>query len=617
MVHLFTELSKYTMIILFALYTYQCFSALKRNVEAERQAGKFRRQVLYLYLFHLNAYCVLFLATKNVEMIKFYLAQAVFFAAVQGCYALFYRRASRLVVNNMCMLMCIGFVMLTRLSYEFAVKQFVIAAVSVAITLLIPYFISRWRFLRSLTWVYALLGITLLGVVAVLGAVSHGAKLSFSVAGVTVQPSEFIKIIFVFFVASMFYESTEFIHVVKATVVAGLHVVILVLSKDLGAALIFFIAYMVMLYVATGKLYYFAGGMLCGAAASVVAYFLFHHVRVRVVAWQDPLAVFANEGNQVSNSLFAIGTGGWFGMGLNQGMPYKIPEVKQDFIFSAISEELGGIFAVCLLLVCGSCFLMFLNIAMQIKDLFYKLVALGLGTIYGFQIFLSVGGDIKCIPSTGVTLPLVSYGGSSLLSTLIIFSIIQGLYLMRERESTEQAQRQKASRKPGRSRRKVRRIPRGEELVQDALLEREPEAGAVGRRPARKRKVAESSARNPAQEREAKGDSGRNFAQERGFAGGSSRNPAWNGGFSGDLEQRLVEEALQDNILYGAEGRPVRDSNQRGMEGRPVRDSSQRGMEGSTLQDVSLHGMEERLVQEALRDGKEMAPRRERRGRRP
>ena len=197
------------MIILFALYTYQCFSALKRNVEAERQAGKFRRQVLYLYLFHLNAYCVLFLATKNVEMIKFYLAQAVFFAAVQGCYALFYRRASRLVVNNMCMLMCIGFVMLTRLSYEFAVKQFVIAAVSVAITLLIPYFISRWRFLRSLTWVYALLGITLLGVVAVLGAVSHGAKLSFSVAGVTVQPSEFIKIIFVFFVASMFYESTD------------------------------------------------------------------------------------------------------------------------------------------------------------------------------------------------------------------------------------------------------------------------------------------------------------------------------------------------------------------------------------------------------------------------
>ena len=303
--------------------------------------------------------------------------------------------------------------------------------------MLIPFFISRLKFFRNLAWMYAIAGITLLGVVAVLGAVSHGAKLSFTVAGITIQPSEFIKIIFVFFVAAMYHESTEFIQVVKTTTVAALHVIILVLSKDLGAALIFFIAYMVMLYVATRKIYYFLGGLLCGCLASVVGYYLFSHVRVRVIAWQDPLANFEREGNQISNSLFAIGTGGWFGMGLNQGMPNKIPEVKQDFIFSAVSEELGGIFALCLILVCVSCFLMFLNIAMQMKDSFYKLVALGLGTIYGFQVFLSVGGDIKFIPSTGVTLPLVSYGGSSLLSTLIIFAIIQGLYLLREREEQE------------------------------------------------------------------------------------------------------------------------------------------------------------------------------------
>ncbi len=137
-------------------------------------------------------------------------------------------------------------------------------------------------------------------------------------------------------------------------------------------------------------------------------------------------------------------------MGLNQGMPNKIPEVKQDFIFSAISEELGGIFAICLILVCVSCFLMFLNIAMQIKDVFYKLVALGLGTLYGFQVLLSIGGDIKFIPSTGVTLPLVSYGGSSLLSTLVIFAVIQGLYLLRERtEQEKEAQRKKETAKKG------------------------------------------------------------------------------------------------------------------------------------------------------------------------
>ena len=442
MIHLITELSKYTMIILFALYTYQCFSSLKRSVDKAEQAEKFRSQVVYMYLFHLNAYAVLYLSMeRNLDILKFYLMQAVFFSAVQLCYGIFYKRVSRLIVNNMCMLMCIGFVMLTRLSYDHAMKQFQIAVISMALTMLIPFFISRFQYLRSLTWLYALAGITMLGVVAVLGAVSHGAKLSFSIAGITIQPSEFIKIIFVFFVASMLYESTEFVQVVKATVVAGLHVIILVLSKDLGAGLIFFIAYMVMLYVATRKLYYFAGGLLCGALASVAAYHLFHHVRVRVVAWQDPLAVFANEGNQVANSLFAIGTGGWFGMGLNQGMPNKIPEVKQDFIFSAIAEELGGIFAICLILVCVSCLLMFLNIAMQLKDSFYKLVALGLGVTYGFQVFLTIGGVIKFIPSTGVTLPLISYGGSSLFSTMILFAIIQGFYILREKEGKRNGQK--------------------------------------------------------------------------------------------------------------------------------------------------------------------------------
>ncbi len=208
-----------------------------------------------------------------------------------------------------------------------------------------------------------------------------------------------------------------------------------------------------MLYVATRRLFYFAGGILAGCIASVAGYSIFSHVRVRVLAWQDPLSVIENEGYQICQSLFAIGTGGWFGMGLYQGTPNKIPVVEEDFIFSAISEELGGIFALCLLMVCVSCFLMFLNVAMQMKDQFYKLIALGLGTVYGFQVFLTVGGVTKFIPSTGVTLPFVSYGGSSLLSTMIMFSVIQGLYILRqdEGEMHERANRDtgKKTGKPG------------------------------------------------------------------------------------------------------------------------------------------------------------------------
>ena len=169
------------------------------------------------------------------------------------------------------------------------------------------------------------------------------------------------------------------------------------------------------------------------------------------------------QGYQICQSLFAIGTGGWFGMGLYQGMPDKIPVVEQDFVFAAISEELGGVFALCLLLVCVSCYLMFLNIAMQIKDQFYKLIALGLGTVYGFQVFLTIGGVTKFIPSTGVTLPLVSYGGSSLLSTTIIFAIIQGLYILRQDEEGmkqhEGKKKKKVNVKEKRTKREPQRKP--------------------------------------------------------------------------------------------------------------------------------------------------------------
>ena len=233
------------------------------------------------------------------------------------------------------------------------------------------------------------------------------------------------------------------------TVIAAVHVLILVASRDLGGALIFFVTYLLMLYVATRKIFYLAGGVLAGSIAAVVAYYLFAHVRVRVLAWSDPLSVIENEGFQICQSLFAIGTGGWFGMGLYQGMPEKIPVVEQDFMFSAISEEMGGIFALCLLMVCVSCFLMFLNVAMQMKEQFYKLVALGLGIVYGFQVFLTVGGVTKFIPSTGVTLPLVSYGGSSLLATMIVFAIIQGLYILRQDEGKSNGTKRTKRKKTG------------------------------------------------------------------------------------------------------------------------------------------------------------------------
>ena len=206
-----------------------------------------------------------------------------------------------------------------------------------------------------------------------------------------------------------------------------------------------------MLYVATRQPLYLFSGLASGCIAAIGAYQLFDHVRTRVVVWRDPFAVYDKGGYQVAQSLFAIGTGSWFGMGLFQGAPNTIPVAEEDFIFSAISEELGLVFALCLILICVSCYIMFLNIAMQIHDMFYKLIALGLGTCYIFQVFLTIGGATKFIPSTGVTLALVSYGGSSVLSTLIMFAIIQGLYILREdEEEIIERQRERLLQKEGR-----------------------------------------------------------------------------------------------------------------------------------------------------------------------
>ena len=443
MLNLITEISKYLMIFLAAFYTYECFAVFRSKYGDYEREKIYKRQMACVYLIHLDAFLVLFAATLDVQMIGMYLVQLIFLLSLHFGYTVVYKKSNHSVLNNMCMLLAVGFIILTRLNFDKAKKQFLIAVVSAGVTFLIPLIIRKARALRKFTWLYAGVGIALLGVVAIAGAVSYGAKISFTVAGITLQPSEFIKILYVFFIAGMFYESTEFSQVVKTTAMAAMHVLILVVSKDLGGALIFFMVYLVMLYVATKKLLYFGGGLAAGGAAAAISYKIFRHVRVRVVAWKNPLGVIDNEGYQICQSLFAIGTGGWFGMGLYQGVPNTIPVVEQDFVFSAIAEELGGIFALCLILICVSCVLMFFNIAMQMRDAYYKYVALGLGTVYGFQVFLTLGGVTKFIPSTGVTLPFVSYGGSSLLSTFIIFAIIQGLYLKKEDEGEFHEKRQK------------------------------------------------------------------------------------------------------------------------------------------------------------------------------
>ena len=438
MINVIVELSKYIILTLMIVYTFHCFYTV-RQADNEERNELLRQQLILIFFMDFTAFLVIYLKTFDFKVVQFYVEMLLFFAAIQILYRILYPKASLLLLNNMCMLLSVGFIILCRLDVPTATRQLLIAAGASAIALVVPVMIRKMRFLRRLTWVYAGIGILLLAAVFLLAQTSYGAKLSI----LGVQPSEAIKITFVFFLAAFLSRDTSFRAVVQVSVVAAIHVGILVLSRDLGSAVIFFAAYLVMVYVATRNPGYLLLGMTGGCAASVVAYHLFGLVRQRVSAWKDPMAVYQNEGYQIVQSLFAIGTGGWFGMGLCQGSPESIPVVKNDFIFSAICEELGGIFAICLILVCMNFFLMIVNIALRIINPFYKLIALGLGTEYAFQVFLTIGGASKFIPMTGVTLPLVSYGGSSVLSTILMLAIIQGLYILREDEDEEFEKRRK------------------------------------------------------------------------------------------------------------------------------------------------------------------------------
>ncbi|MBP5299319.1 MAG: FtsW/RodA/SpoVE family cell cycle protein, partial [Lachnospiraceae bacterium] len=267
------------------------------------------------------------------------------------------------------------------------------------------------------------------------------------------------------YVAASLYESTSFFNIVFTTVFAALHVIILVVSKDLGSALIFLIAYLFMVFVATKNYLYLLLGIGGGIGSAVVAYHYFKHVQVRVQAWLDPWTYIDNQGYQVTQSLFGVGSGSWFGMGLMSGNPDTIPYVEMDSVFSAICEEMGVIFGIMLILICISCFIMMMNMALLIKDNFYRYVSYGLGVIYIFQVFLTIGGSIKFIPLTGVTLPLVSYGGSSVMSTLIMFYIVQGLYLIRQKEERYGKRKKRRPNREKRYRRETETIPPEDDLV--------------------------------------------------------------------------------------------------------------------------------------------------------
>ncbi len=437
MVTILVEISKYVLLAIMVFFTVETYMILQRRDDRSRRRIM-RNQIGLMVLFDLVAFLIMYAVTQEREMLMMLVMVIGYILVVQILYRIIYRKASLVLLNTMCMLLSVGFVIQSRLGLEMARKQFLIAAFSTLLCFAIPVFIRRVRWVARLTWVYAVLGILLLAGVFLFGRVTGGANLSLTIGGISFQFSEFVKITVVLFMAGMLQERHDFRTVVITTAVAAVHVGILALSADLGAALVYFVAYIVMVFVATQPPGYACLGLGGMAGASLIAYRMFGHVRTRVAVWRDPFSDYEGTGYQIVQALFGICAGGWFGTGLFRGHPEMIPLAYEDFTFAAIAEEFGILFAVCLILLCMGMYLLIVNIAMRLEKPFYKLVALGLGSEYAFQVFLTIGGTTKFIPMTGITLPLVSYGGSSIMCTIIMLSIIQGLYIVRKDENRQE-----------------------------------------------------------------------------------------------------------------------------------------------------------------------------------
>lgn len=430
-----TELSRFIIPMLMAIYTLCSFVCLSEKWGKKTAIYAF--QNVFLFMIQLFMFADLALVNGDMEYVFFYLFVQVFLLAMAVMVPVIYDKVNRLLLNNMCMLSGVGLCVISRLSFNRAVRQYIILLVSLAISLFIPWALSKIRFLKKLTWVYGTTGIVMLGAVLILSEVTYGAEISFTIGGLTFQPSEFVKILFVFFLAAALWDNGFFPRVAVTAVVAGAHVVILVLSRDLGSALIFFVGYVFMVFAATRNYLYLLAGAVGGSGAAWGAYKLFAHVRDRVITWRNPWTYIDNEGFSITQSLFAIGSGSWFGMGLSKGNPRAIPFVEKDFAFSSVCEELGVVFGICVILVTLSCFLEMMKMAARIRDRFYQLIVYGIGIMYIFQIFLTIGGGIKLIPLTGVTLPFISYGGSSVMTTMIMFFLIQGIYIRMQQQEGE------------------------------------------------------------------------------------------------------------------------------------------------------------------------------------
>ena len=300
-------------------------------------------------------------------------------------------------------------------------------------------FIRTWKTWKKFALPLAILCLIALFSPMVLGQEKNGARNWITIIPdmLTIQPSEFIKPVMIMVLAAGFSGRPRFIKCLPTLAFAAMCCGILLVEKDLGAVLLYFLTTVFMFYAATSNAFLTLAGLGMGCAAAVIAYHALPYVQDRIAIWINPWSDPQAVGYQLSQSLLAFGSGGLFGMGLGLGSPRNIPLYHSDFIFASMAEEFGLIFAVCVLAVYVIIILRGLIVSMNARTSFHSLTAFGLVVLLGLQTMLIVGGNTQLLPLTGVTLPLVSYGGSSLVSMFFSMGLLLGISSMNAQDEAK------------------------------------------------------------------------------------------------------------------------------------------------------------------------------------
>lgn len=337
----------------------------------------------------------------------------------------FFYNGDKFLVTFISVLPVIGIAVLYRLDPNVAIKQVLWFIIGISAYIALVIVLPDLNRFAKFKYFYLVGTIVFMAMATFIGVTKYGAKNWVNLGPISFQPSEFGKIFFVFYLASSLKNYTDLKSLVEPGIVVVVSLGFMVLQRDLGSAMIFTFIAIAMIFTTTSKIKYLLISFGLSAIGALASYALFPHIRNRVMIWLNPWKYASDESYQIVQGLYAMASGGYFGSGLFNGYPQYIPINKSDYIFAVIVEELGMIFALGIMIIYFLMFFRNIRAALNAKSVFTSLLVVGFSVMIAMQVIVIIGGVLNMIPLTGITLPLVSYGGTSMLTVFFCLGIIQ------------------------------------------------------------------------------------------------------------------------------------------------------------------------------------------------